>query len=178
MEKRGDGSMAAGRRAEQMNRQVYVYGNTVRKAEVLPRQYEEEITVPKKRASVQVRRNRRNAMHMNAGYVVFLSVAAVLALAVCVLYLQLQTEVTNRSEQITALQQQLASQKEENTTRYNSIMDSMNLNDIRSKAVNELGMVYASKEQVIAYTSPTNDYVKQYEAIPESGILARSDNKE
>lgn len=168
--------MAARRRAEQINRQVYVYGNTVRKAEVLPRQYEEEITAPKKRASVQVRRNRRQAMHMNAGYVVFLSVAAVLALAVCVLYLQLQTEVTNRSEQITSLQQQLADQKEENTTRYNAIMDSMNLNDIRTKA-NELGMVYASKEQVVAYTSPTNDYVKQYEAIPESGILARSDKE-
>lgn len=160
-----------------MNRQTYVYGNTVWQTEVLPRQYEEETAVPKKRTSVQVRRNRRNAMHMSAGYVVFLSAAAFLALAVCVLYLQLQTEVTSHSEQITKLQQQLISQKEENITRYNAIMDSMNLNEIRDKAVNELGMVYASKEQVISYQSPTNDYVKQYEAIPENGVLARSDKK-
>ena len=169
--------MAARRRAEQMNRQVYVYGNTVRQAEILPQQYDEEQPVPKKRVSAQVRRNRRQATHMNGRYVVFLSIAAVVVLAVCSMYLQLQTEVGQHSREIAAMQKQLANQKEENTTRYNALMDRMNLNEIREKAVEELGMVYASNGQIIAYQSPTNDYVKQYEAIPEDGILARSDKK-
>ena len=112
---------------------------------------------------------------MSAGYVIFLSVATVLALAACVFYLRLQTETSAYSKQITVLQQQLAGQKEENTTRYNSVMDSMNLNEIREVAMNEYGMVYASEDQVITFKSSVNDYVKQYEAIPESGILARSD---
>ena len=32
-------------------------------------------------------------------------------------------------------------------------------------------MVYAQPGQIIEYKSPTNDYVKQYEAIPESGVF-------
>ena len=43
-------------------------------------------------------------------------------------------------------------------------MDSVNLDEIREKAMNELGIVYA-----------TGDYVKQYEGIPEDGVLAQSD---
>ena len=170
--------MANRRHAGQINRQpYYVYGNTVRKEEILPQQ-EQPVEMPKKRASVQVRRNRRNAMHMSPGYVVFLSVAAILVLAVCVSYLKLQNEAMNRSETIAVMQQELAAQKEENTTRYNALMDKINLNDIRTRAMNELGMVYASKDQVISYQSPTNDYVKQYEAIPDSGVVARAEKAE
>lgn len=161
-----------------MNRQpYYVYGNTVRQAEVLPQQ-EQPVEQPKKRVSVQVRRNRRNAMHMSQGYVVFLSMAAILVLAVCVSYLKLQNEAVNRSETIAVMQQELAAQKEENTTRYNALMDKINLTDIRTRAMNELGMVYATKDQVISYQSPTNDYVKQYEAIPDSGVVARAEKAE
>ena len=56
-------------------------------------------------------------------------------------------------------------------------MDSVNLEEIREKAQEELGMVYASPEQVIEYQRPSADYVKQYENIPEDGVLAQSDKK-
>ena len=36
-------------------------------------------------------------------------------------------------------------------------------------------MVYASQEQVVEYDNPATDYVKQYENIPEDGVLAQSD---
>ena len=36
-------------------------------------------------------------------------------------------------------------------------------------------MVYASPEQIIEYEDPATDYVKQYEDIPEDGVLAQSD---
>lgn len=172
--------MANRRHAGQLNRQpYYIYGNTVRQAEVMPQpEQEQPVRMPKKRASVQVRRNRRNAMHMSQGYVVFLSIAAILVLTVCVSYLKLQNEAVTRSETIAAMQQELAAQKEENTTRYNALMDKINLNDIRTKAMNELGMVYASKDQIISYESPTNDYVKQYETIPDSGVVARAEKAE
>ena len=54
-------------------------------------------------------------------------------------------------------------------------MDSVNLEEIRDKAQNELGMVYASPEQIVEYDNPATDYVKQYEDIPEDGVLAQSD---
>ena len=93
-------------------------------------------------------------------------------------YVQLQSKITSRSKNITALQEELADMKEENNTRYNSVMDSVNLEEIRDRAQNDLGMVYASSEQVVEYTSPSADYVKQYENIPEDGVLAQSSKNE
>jgi Flp pilus assembly CpaF family ATPase len=92
--------------------------------------------------------------------------------------LQLQSEITKRSKNITTLQQQLADVKEENTTRYNAIMNAMNLEEIRDIAVNEFGMVYAEAEQIIKYQSPEGNAIVQYTKIPESGIVASSDSVE
>ncbi|MGN0333372.1 MAG: hypothetical protein ACI4D9_10210 [Lachnospiraceae bacterium] len=154
--------------------QMYVYGNAVPKPEYEP---ERRVKKPQRKVSHQVKKNRRKALRMNQGYVVFLGVAAVLALVVCVNYIQLQSKLTSRSKNITALQEELADMKEENNTRYNSVVDSVNLDEIREKAQKELGMVYASPDQVVEYQSPSSDYVKQYEDIPEDGVLAQSDKK-
>ena len=50
--------------------------------------------------------------------------------------------------------------KEENTTRYNVVMDSVNLEEVRDRAINDLGMGYATSDQIIEYQNPVNDYVK------------------
>ncbi len=63
---------------------------------------------------------------------------------------------------------------EANDTAYNAAVDSVNLQEIRDKAMNELGMVYAANGNVVEYDSPTSDYVKQYNEIPSDGILAKS----
>ena len=170
--------MAAGnsrRRVSTVNRQAYVYGNVVTKPAYEPRrQYEEPER--EKRTSSQVRRNRKKALHMSPGYVMFLTVAAVIALVVCINYVQLQAQITGRSKNITAMQEELAELREENNTRYNAVMDTVNLEEIRKKA-DKLGMVYATAEQIVEYESPSSDSVKQYESIPESGVLAQSDKK-
>ena len=115
-------------------------------------------------------------MHMNPAYVIFLAVAAVAALVICINYIQLQSAITEHSKTITAMQEELADLKEENTTRENAVLDSVNLDEVRERAQNELGMVYASQDQIVNYEDPATDYVKQYEDIPESGVLAQSDN--
>ena len=154
---------------------MYVYGNVVTKPAYEPRRHEKSPERPEKRTSRQVRRNRRQALRMSSAYVVFLTVAALMALIVCVNYVQLQSRITSRSKNITAMQEELADMKEENNTKYNAIMDSVNLDEIRDKAQTGLGMVYASPEQVVEYDNPATDYVKQYENIPEDGVLAQSD---
>ncbi|MEE1314489.1 MAG: hypothetical protein UHS49_01810 [Faecalimonas sp.] len=150
----------------------YVYGNTARKElqQVAPRQAK-----PQREVSQRVKKNQDKALHMSRGYVVFLAVAAIVTLFSCVQYLKLQSEITSRSKHITAMQQELAEAKEENTTRYNAIVNSMNLEGIRDKAMNELGMVYATEDQVISYTSPNSNTVTQYASIPRSGIVAGED---
>lgn len=145
---------------------TYIYGNTVRK---------EEVTQPVRR---QTRPAKTQTQSISAGYVVFLTIAAVIALFVCVRYLQLQSEVSNRSDNIVALQHQLSDLQEENIAREDSIMNAMNLEEIRDKAMNDLGMVYATSEQIIQYKDPIGNKVTQYSNIPESGIVASVDEVE
>lgn len=157
------------------SRQAYVYGNVVTKPAYEPGgQYEE----PKreKRTSSQVRKNRKKALHMSPGYVMFLTVAAVIALVVCINYVQLQAQITSRSKNITAMQEELAELREENNTRYNAVLDTVNLEEVRKKA-DKLGMIYATSDQIVEYESPSSDSVNQYESIPESGVIAQSDKK-
>ena len=155
------------------SRAMYIYGNTVRQAEVMPqRQEEPRKEHKKKKLDRQILKNRRKAMRMNPAYVMFLSIAAV-----CVWYLQVRAELTSRTEHITELQQELADAKEENTTRYNVVMDSVNLEEVRDRAINDLGMGYATSDQIIEYQNPVNDYVKQYESIPKSGVLGQTTDK-
>lgn len=142
---------------------TYVHGNVVRKGESV------------EQVSQRVRKNRSKAMHMSKGYVTFLAVAAFIVVFACMQYLQLQSSITSCSQEITALQQELADVKEANTTRYNAIMNAMNLEEIREIALDEFGMVYADANQIIRYQRPDASKVTQYASIPESGILASSD---
>ncbi len=155
--------------------QMYVYGNTVTKPVYEPRR--EEVERPrKKHTSKQVRKNQSKALRMNRAYVIFLAVAAIAMLIVCVNYIQLRSTITSRSANITALQEELASLREENNTKYNVVMDSVNLEEVRTTAIEELGMVYADKGQIVEYDNPTGGYIKQYEEIPEDGVIASSKN--
>ena len=87
------------------------------------------------------------------------------------------TVIKYYDEIVTELQQELADAKEENTTRYNVVMDSVNLEEVRDRAINDLGMGYATSDQIIEYQNPVNDYVKQYESIPKSGVLGQTTDK-
>ncbi|MBC5687563.1 hypothetical protein H8S37_01260 [Mediterraneibacter sp. NSJ-55] len=155
-------------------RAFYVYGNTVRQAEILPKRETREHTEQPRRTSRQVRKNRNRALSISPAYAGFLVVAAFCAVFVCMMYLQLQSDIVSRSENITALQQELTDLTEANDTAYNAATDSVNLEEVRSKAMDELGMVYAAQGTVIEYDSPTSDYVRQYSDIPKDGVLAQS----
>lgn len=176
--------MAAGRRTSDYRRrnissmdrrQFYVYGSAVQQAEALPkRRPETHRRKAPQHVSRQVVRNRNRAMNINPAYAVFLVAAAFCAVFLCVMYLRLQSEVVNHSENLTTLQEDLTNLTEANNTAYNAAEDSVNLEEIRDKAMNEMGMVYESQGNVIEYESPASGYVKQYDSIPEDGVLAQS----
>lgn len=153
---------------------MYVYGNAAPKPEVAPRKVPTIQPGQERRTSRQVRRNRRRARSINPAYAAFLAVAAVLAVLMCVGFLRIQADIVSRAENVGALQKELAELTEQNDTALQAAEDSVNLEEVRNKAVNELGMVYAAQGRVTEYDSPTSDYVKQYNQIPENGILAKS----
>ncbi|MGC4019383.1 MAG: hypothetical protein QM793_09285 [Muricomes sp.] len=157
-------------------RQEYVYGNTVRQPEILPKKKVQEEHKRPVRTSRQVRKNRRRALNMSPAYVAFQVIAAVCAVMICVSYLRLQSDTVSNAETVSALQEELATLTEQNDTAYQAATDSVNLEEIRNKAMNDMGMVYAAYGNVIEYECPAGDYVKQYNDIPSDGVLAKSRN--
>ena len=151
---------------------MYVYGNTAYQADAVP-QREPGVRSGRK-TSRQVRKNRNRALNISSMYAGFLVIAAVAAVFICVSYLQLQSELVSRSENITALQEQLVELTEANNSAYQAAADSVNLEEVRNIAVHELGMVYAAQGSVVEYEGPESSYVTQYSAIPSDGVLAKS----
>jgi cell division protein FtsL len=145
---------------------AYVNGNTARKLQV------QELPSRNRRRQEEQRprvhhAGRAKAEHMSFGYTLFLALASVLALWVCAGYLQLQADNTARSKEIATLEEQLADLKTENDDEYNRVTTSVDLEEIRDIAINELGMVYAQADQVVLYDGSGSDYVKQYAEIPQ-----------
>lgn len=103
---------------------------------------------------------------MSMSYVVFLSVAAVASLFICVNFLKLQAECTANRKQVAQLESQYSDLKLANDAAYAKAVSSVDLEEIRDIAINELGMVYANKGQIITYDKQDKDYVRQYEDVP------------
>ena len=140
--------------------QYTVEGNTLREttAQVQP--------VLKKQPSRNTQANRERAAQMNIGYVAFLTAAAVLTVMICVNYLRLQARYTSLQKTTTALETTLGSLKLANDAEYNRVISGVNLEDVKEYAMNRLGMVYASEDQIVTYVPAEQDYVKQFKDIP------------
>lgn len=145
----------------------YMNGNTVKKLQTLPDKQHEVIKKENER-SRQIRRNRERALSMNAGSVAFLALAVCITLIGCVKYLTLQAEITERMNYISSLDSELSDLKSDNDETYNRINASLDLDEIKRIAIDELGMVYASQDQVVLYDNQESDYVRQFDDIPES----------
>lgn len=153
--------------AEKKNssRQTYVYGNTVRKTE--PKRAPGKPPKEKaRRSSYRVRRNQEKALQIDLPYLVILVIASCCTLFICVNYLQVRSDMTSRMDNIKRLEQELDTLKDENDTLETRINTSVDLDYVYKIATEELGMVYANKDQVLLYQQTESEYVRQYEDIP------------
>ena len=149
--------------ATRQNR-YYVQGNTVRKL-----QQQQEITErPKKKVNNSIRKNRERAKHMSAGYVLLLGAALAACGMILVYYIGLQSDITNSVKNISRLESQLNDLKVANEENYSRISSSVDLEEIRRIAIQELGMQYAQEGQIISFASESSDYVKQMAEIPKA----------
>ncbi|MGN1180695.1 MAG: cell division protein FtsL [Suilimivivens sp.] len=142
---------------------AYVYGNTARKLQVVPDEYER----PVRKVNHAPRKNRERALHMNVGYVLFLASALLIVGFVLTSYLTLKSEITSSVKQIARLESELNNMKLDNDERESRISSNMNLEEVRQTAIQELGMQYAGEGQIITFNSEDNDYVIQKGEIPD-----------
>lgn len=165
------------------NHGTYIEGNTVRKfsqygqtvpQEIPERRYAEPVKKQqvqrrqKERPNASAHRHARNkALSMSLGYVGFLSVAAVSSLFICVNFLRLQAEATQARKTVASMESQYSELKLSNDAAYSKAVSNVDLEEIRNIAINELGMVYANKGQIVTYEKPDKDYVRQYGEVPK-----------
>ena len=155
-----------------MKQTYYVNGSSVRKVEqpvrkerIDRRQLEEQ--QHKKRRRNAIRRNRERALYMSRGYVAFLTVCIGIIAFASVSLIQIQSQVTQRMKNIAVLESQITNLKEDNDARYKEIITSVDLEYIKDVAMNQLGMKYASKDQIIYFSVESDDFMDQYNDIPE-----------
>lgn len=152
---------------------VYTYGNTARQLEIAEpfrqperrgRHNEEEEKRVRKLRQKEIQR----AHKVNFLYTV--AVVGVLAFifTVCVQYLELQSNVKTSSSKVASLESKLTKMEADNDMTEVEINGSIDYDAILDTAVNELGMVYPERKQVIQYDSSESEYVKQYSDIPEA----------
>ena len=104
---------------------------------------------------------------MSAGYVLFLLTALVATGIILVYYIGLQSDITNSVKHISVLERQLNELKVANEEDYSRISSSVDLEEIRRIAIQELGMQYAQEGQIISFASENSDYVKHMAEIPQ-----------
>jgi len=117
--------------------------------------------------AVTTRRNQEKALPMDLPFVIMLTIAAICTLYLCVNYLQLQSNVAARLNNIEALEKSIETLKADNDALETRINTSVDLDYVYKVATEELGMVYANKNQVRLYNKTESEYVRQYEDIPE-----------
>lgn len=140
---------------------AYVQGNVVRKLNVV----EEIGQAPSRRLSHTTRKNRDRALYMNLGYVLFLVAALAFSGMILISHIRLQSEITLAVKNIASMESELNNLRLSNEEDYNRALSSVDLDEIRSVAIGELGMRYAKEGQIINVASQGSDYVRQLAQI-------------
>ena len=141
---------------------AYVVGSTARQLNLQEREYFQD-----ERHAVAPRRGQARALPMELPCVIMLTIAAICTLYLCVSYLQLQSSITARLDHIEYLEERIETLKADNDALETRINTSVDLDYVYKVATEELGMVYANKNQVRLYNKTESEYVRQYEDIPE-----------
>ena len=150
------------------SRSAYEYGSTARQlntAQPLRRDEEtEESREQRKARQKQIRRNNK----INFMYTMVVASVAAVVFFICYQYLNVQAVAKANSDKIIELKSTLNSLKDDNDALESDINASIDYNALYDTAVNELGMVYPGKDQVITYNSKESEYVKQYKDVPDA----------
>lgn len=152
--------------------QYYTEGTAARKRMVQPeyvrpeqtRQQELPYYAKVRKADAQ----RGLKLAMNPVFAVFLAISVVAALGACTLMLSMQAKVSSQSDTISILQSEIETMADDNNAYEARINSNVDLEQIRETAINQLGMVYPSEDQVVYYHLTESDYVRQYRDVPES----------
>lgn len=156
----------------------YVEGSTVRKLNEVPYEQptparrQERKTRPIKRTAKEEKARRKaaarfdKALAFDLKYTVFVVASVFIMVSACVMMLFWMSKIDAQKNNISNLESELETLQADNAAYKMSIENMYSLDQVYDAAVNELGMVYARKGQIVYYESADEDYVKQYQDVP------------
>ena len=151
----------------------YINGNAVREIgqpqpQRRPQKTRRELEEARRRKNRRnaARRNRERAMVMNRAYVAFLTLCVIASAVAAFSLIRIRANVTQQMKEVAALESRLEDTRADNDAKYKQITTSVDLNHIRDVAINQLGMKYASSDQIVYYTVDNSNYMDQYNDIP------------
>jgi len=157
------------------NTRYITEGNTVRvvrteadpfyEREVRRKVTMERIRQKEKEAAKSARRRQSVSIAFPALVLMALCITAVLYIGFQ--YLSLRSSVDTHMANVRSLETQLEQIRVENDALEQSIETNVDLSYVYDVAINKLGMVHAGAENVIRYDKTENQYVRQYEQIPQ-----------
>lgn len=147
----------------------YIDGNTARQFSTAPdiRRERERETEERRRQREQETRVPRRKVGIDFVSFLVLSAAIAATLYVCVDFLQVQSDLTVMEKQIVSLEKQAKDLTNQNDAYYADLQTTYDLNYVYEVAVGELGMVFPNENETVKYQSEKQDYVIQYQDVPE-----------
>lgn len=121
----------------------------------------------KRTSAATISRNRQNATQMQRGFVVFLMIASIAVLFSCIHYLQLKSELTYKMQTVANLESELEELRNYNDAYENEVLNSVDLEEIKQKAIGKLWMKYPDAEHVQEYDANSKGYMRQYKIVGE-----------
>ncbi|MFW6015445.1 MAG: hypothetical protein ACOCRK_03345 [bacterium] len=138
--------------------QNYTYGNTARKLHVL-----EDNSINSHKVIRQKRVIRRKSKNLGYKFVLFFAIVA--TLAICVIYLKTEMNISKKSSDIKILEQEYEKLKDNNNILMQSVEIKWDLDEVYTIATEELGMIKPDSEQIKYYKEENASYMNQYSEI-------------
>lgn len=139
----------------------YIEGNTVRQPE--PQRRTRQQREPGRRPKAK---RREKALSMNGTSVFFLAIVSLTCIIMCVLYLNVQSNISETRNSISELKRQISTAQSQNDALNYSINSYIDTDYIYQTAKNNLGMEQAGEDQIVTYHSSNSGYMVQYGDIP------------
>ena len=163
-------------RREFETRGYYTHGNAAYQVDAMSampdyreeqrRHNQEKKEKERRKQQREVRLAKERVLRANRRYAIFLTIGVVIFGLFAGAYIKIQSDITARMKTISRLESQIADLKAENDEAYKRINTAIDLDAIKNTAISELGMFYATEEQIVYYTVENDDYMNQYIQIP------------
>lgn len=114
---------------------------------------------------IAARRQQQRAEQINLRYVLFMSLLIAVMTVALIFYIKLQADISISSSEVASLEAELTELRSSNEEAYNEIAASVDLDEIRDRAINELGMKYAAQSQIVEYSASGGGVVHQISEV-------------